>query len=116
MAKNTILVKVTADAGGKMVLWERHPKHPDGEVFIPGGSGREFEVFPTPNVQARIKAGLLIKVKAVEVVETADAEEQPDATPAAVELAKEKGIDLASVTGTGADGRITKSDVENAIK
>jgi large subunit ribosomal protein L21 len=39
-----------------------------------------------------------------------------DATPTAVELAAEAGIDLATLTGTGKDGRILKSDVQAAIK
>lgn len=38
-----------------------------------------------------------------------------DATDAAVELADERGIDLLTVVGTGTNGRILKSDVENAI-
>lgn len=38
-----------------------------------------------------------------------------DATDGAKQLAKENNIDLATVTGTGADGRITKADVEKAI-
>lgn len=37
-----------------------------------------------------------------------------DATDGAVEAANELGIDLANVTGTGTDGRITKADVEAA--
>jgi pyruvate/2-oxoglutarate dehydrogenase complex dihydrolipoamide acyltransferase (E2) component len=37
------------------------------------------------------------------------------ATDSAVELAAEYGIDLATVTGSGADGRILKGDVEAAI-
>lgn len=37
-----------------------------------------------------------------------------DATPAAEELAGELGIDLATVEGTGVEGRITKADVEEA--
>lgn len=37
------------------------------------------------------------------------------ATDAASELAKEKGVDLATVKGTGADGRILVSDVEGAV-
>ncbi|HEX3629388.1 MAG TPA: dihydrolipoamide acetyltransferase family protein [Candidatus Dormibacteraeota bacterium] len=36
------------------------------------------------------------------------------AAPFVRQLAKEKGVDLASVTGTGPGGRITKSDVEAA--
>jgi pyruvate dehydrogenase E2 component (dihydrolipoamide acetyltransferase) len=36
---------------------------------------------------------------------------EPVATDAARALAEEKGIDLATVQGTGAEGRITKDDV-----
>lgn len=36
--------------------------------------------------------------------------------PAAKKMADEKGIDLAKVTGTGKDGRITKEDVQNYAK
>ena len=38
----------------------------------------------------------------------------PAATPSARKLAEEKGVDLASVKGTGPDGKITKEDVEGA--
>lgn len=34
-----------------------------------------------------------------------------EATPAAKELAEEQGVDLTSVEGSGAGGKITKSDV-----
>jgi pyruvate dehydrogenase E2 component (dihydrolipoamide acetyltransferase) len=37
------------------------------------------------------------------------------ATPAARKLAKERGIDLASVKGTGPGGRVTREDVENVL-
>lgn len=39
-----------------------------------------------------------------------------DVTPAAEKLAEEEGIDLAALEGTGKDGRILKSDVQDAIK
>ncbi len=38
------------------------------------------------------------------------------ASPLARRLAKQKGINLAAITGTGPKGRITKSDVEKAVK
>lgn len=40
--------------------------------------------------------------------------EGPAATPSARKLAEEKGVDLASITGTGPNGKITKGDVEAA--
>jgi 2-oxoisovalerate dehydrogenase E2 component (dihydrolipoyl transacylase) len=36
------------------------------------------------------------------------------ATPAVRKLAKDRGVDLAAVTGTGPDGRVTADDVEDA--
>jgi pyruvate/2-oxoglutarate dehydrogenase complex dihydrolipoamide acyltransferase (E2) component len=39
----------------------------------------------------------------------------PNATDAAKALAAECGVDLALVTGTGADGQITKPDVKSYI-
>ena len=38
----------------------------------------------------------------------------PAATPSAKKLAEEKGVDLASIEGTGPGGKITKGDVEDA--
>lgn len=38
-----------------------------------------------------------------------------NATEAAAEYAKENGVNLAEVKGTGADGRITKSDVQDYV-
>jgi large subunit ribosomal protein L21 len=39
-----------------------------------------------------------------------------DATPTARQLAEEAGIDLSTISGSGKDGRILKSDVAAAIK
>lgn len=43
-----------------------------------------------------------------------DTERRVEATEAAERKAQELGVDLASVEGTGSDGRITATDVENA--
>lgn len=50
------------------------------------------------------------------VKEVEKAKEELDATDTAVELAEEHGVDLTKVEGTGADGRILKSDVEAVIQ
>ncbi len=43
-------------------------------------------------------------------------EEEPDATNAAKQMAKELGVDLYKVRGSGADGRITYEDVRRAAQ
>lgn len=40
---------------------------------------------------------------------------EPNATSAAIRIAEAEGIDLATLQGTGADGRITVDDVRAAI-
>jgi hypothetical protein len=40
---------------------------------------------------------------------------EPLASPAILEFAKENGVDIEKVVGTGKDGRIKKSDVEAVI-
>jgi large subunit ribosomal protein L21 len=47
---------------------------------------------------------------------TVDAPVEIDATDTARSLAEEHGIDLATIEGTGKEGRILKSDVTKAIK
>ena len=54
------------------------------------------------------------KIVADKVSSAAD-DDAPDATDSAVELAREHDIDLSTVTGTGASGRITKKDVQSAV-
>lgn len=40
--------------------------------------------------------------------------EDLEVTPAAQQLAEEQGVDLPAVEGSGAEGRVTKADVEQA--
>jgi len=46
---------------------------------------------------------------------TAPADDGPAATPTARKMAEQAGIDLATLTGTGPKGKITKEDVEAAM-
>lgn len=70
------------------------------------------EISDQTNIEQQLVEALdPAKVSAVE-------EEQDDdvqASDAAAKLAYEKGVDLALVTGTGANGNITKADVEAFI-
>ncbi len=50
------------------------------------------------------------------VVEAPSNSRRIKASPLARRLAKQKGINLAAITGTGPKGRITKTDVEKAVK
>jgi pyruvate/2-oxoglutarate dehydrogenase complex dihydrolipoamide acyltransferase (E2) component len=50
----------------------------------------------------------------LEFRESPEPVEEVDATDAARELADEQGIDLASLDGTGVDGRVLLPDVEEA--
>jgi 2-oxoglutarate dehydrogenase E2 component (dihydrolipoamide succinyltransferase) len=40
----------------------------------------------------------------------------PQVSPVALRLAKEKGVDVSEITGTGGDGRVTKTDVEQFLQ
>jgi hypothetical protein len=47
--------------GNRVALWERHPDHPGGEVFVAGPG--EFEVAETAAVKKRLNDGWLVEVK-----------------------------------------------------
>lgn len=78
-----------------------------GEVFIVLAESAETAIPASP-----------VGVGVVGVLEEAPAEEAPVrsmlATPVVRQLAKELGLDLATVTGSGPEGRILESDVRQA--
>ena len=40
----------------------------------------------------------------------------PQVTPVASRMAKEKGVDVSEITGTGGEGRVTRADVEDFLQ
>ena len=84
----TVRVRVGEPGGWVVALWERHPEHPGGEVFLAGGG--EFEVALTPAVAARLRDGRLVAVDRVDTVDPASLslakgkeQEEPAIAPAA---------------------------------
>ena len=50
--QKTIWVKARPEMGERNALWERHPAHPGGEIFVQGDE--PVEVAETPEVMARL--------------------------------------------------------------
>jgi 2-oxoglutarate dehydrogenase E2 component (dihydrolipoamide succinyltransferase) len=82
---------------------------------------QEGDIVLSQELIGKIETGAVASAPAKQAEATAApaAESQADAAlaanPAAKKLAEENNIDLASVKGTGKDGRILKEDVQNAM-
>jgi len=91
-------------------------------IAIIGGEGEDIEeILKTLKVSEGVeeeKKEEKIKVKIEEKPEEVKREEisKPRATPAARKMAREHGIDLSEVIGSGAHGRIHRKDVEEYIR
>lgn len=85
-----------------------HPQDlASGRMLAPGERVKLTDEEATdPHNAALIEDGTLLSVEEVE---------HPEATDSAVELAEANELNLAEVTGTGHDGRITKEDVERHL-
>ena len=71
---------------------------------------------PAPVALAAAPGPVVESVPVIEPVEPApSAAERPRSTPPVRKLAKDLGVDLASVTGTGEFGLITREDVRNFV-
>ena len=48
---------------GRVALWEKHPDHPDGEIFIGGPTVEPVEVEDTAAVRQAIRDDRLVEVR-----------------------------------------------------
>ncbi|ATX81063.1 pyruvate dehydrogenase E2 component (dihydrolipoamide acetyltransferase) [Mariprofundus ferrinatatus] len=84
--------------------------------YVPEGGGAAAQ---TPVAQTEVEAPAVAAVagKAPAAAPAPVAKKgRIKASPLARRLAKQKGINLAAITGTGPNGRITRSDVESAVR
>jgi pyruvate dehydrogenase E2 component (dihydrolipoamide acetyltransferase) len=86
------------------------PAKEEGETPA-GGRGRPFSESPPPPPQAR--SGDSGEDSAPEAKANG---ERLKASPVAKRIAKEKGVDLSTIQGSGPGGRIVKADVKKATK
>lgn len=93
----------------------------DKKGWRPVPVGREDEARQNPYLVVRDVDGVVSLPAQVdnnddrEEISVVEGEGELNATDAAIELAREAGIDISDVEGTGLDGRILKSDVAEAI-
>lgn len=79
MAKTIINVMPNpAKATDRVIVWERHPDHPEGEAYIAGNTAGPVAVAATPEIKSLIFRGYLI-----DQGQAAAAEAQPDDQPEA---------------------------------
>ena len=99
----------------------------DGVLAIVGAKGADYEtLLKAKTMEPGLPSADATEDKRTEIVETKPAANQNNenvavssnpngrvkASPLAKKLAKEKGVDLAKITGSGENGRIVKRDVE----
>ncbi len=96
----------------------------DGIIAVVGQTGEDFSALlngsAAPKASEAVKTETSTTAKteiatapAPPVQITSNADSRIIASPLAKKLASEKGIDLAAVAGTGENGRVVKSDIEN---
>jgi pyruvate/2-oxoglutarate dehydrogenase complex dihydrolipoamide acyltransferase (E2) component len=112
-------------SSSKLVPIDQHPLRvdalPEGH---PSAISEDFGVGYTgtlsgvDTVTSRPSAPSDLELDAAGLKDQREANEaaKENATDAAVELAEQEGVNLADVKGTGADGRVTKDDVENHLR
>lgn len=104
-----------ATSAGKLVPIDQHPLNPaalpedhPARISDDYGQGAVTSLVAGQPVRSDLERHLAGD-------RTVEGNQEVDATDSARELANSEGVDLNEVEGTGADGRVTKGDVENYL-
>src|SRR5665647_53144 len=109
--KGLIDIEVFDEGTISELLIKENEKVPVGTVMALIASGKETVATKEEKIPEKI---IIEKEKSEKIIE-AEMPHGIKASPLAKRIAAEKGIDLATVKGTGEAGAITKEDVEKAI-
>lgn len=111
-----VLKEVLVEAGATVQINTVVGRIDDGAAGGGGAAPAEApKAEPEPVAAAPAAAPVESAVKAPEPVAVATSEELGPISPLVRRMARENNIDLSAITGTGAGGRITKSDVEGYL-
>ena len=105
-------LEVTAPKAGKLIKISTE----EGATVAPGDVMGEIDESASGSVSASTASQSTEEEAATESSEPAPANAGDKSGPAVKKLAAEKGVDLASVQGTGKSGRATKADVLSQTK
>ena len=107
---------------GKWLIAEGQPVRKDApllqlvtdkiETELPAPATGILRQILVPEGQTVAKGTVLAVIGEAEGGRETTADRQPAATPLALRLAAEQGVDITTISGTGLGGRITKEDVE----
>jgi pyruvate dehydrogenase E2 component (dihydrolipoamide acetyltransferase) len=105
-----VLLKIELPEGeapvGQTIAWIGRQGEDVGDVEAPPGPEPEREAVPEPK-----KVSHTLKVSET----SSNGDTRIKASPLARRIARERGIDLASLRGTGPEGRIVAEDVERGV-
>jgi pyruvate dehydrogenase E2 component (dihydrolipoamide acetyltransferase) len=99
--------EISGDGGGG---GDRQATAPGGE----GPDGGELATAPTATPESRAEATPAVEAPSP-VPERADGDGRVKASPLARRVARERGLDLTGLSGSGPGGRIVRADVERAL-
>ncbi len=112
--KSTIDLEATSSGVVKKLYYEEQTDVPVGRVIAAVGSPEEK--VPEVDVEKKASKEDVKPIKALEAPEPKAVKGVVKASPLAKKIAKEHGIDLTLIKGTGPGGRVTEKDIKSFME